>query len=333
MVMVKANAYGSGSVEIARFLSTRHIDYLAVAYIDEGIHLRQAGITLPILVLNPEDEALGSLAEYQLEPEIYDLEGLEKINLLATKGGNRMSVHLKIDTGMHRLGFELDQLEEIKNELKKMPLIKVKSVFSHLSASDDPEQDGFTKRQIDHFKQVKTIFDEVTPEASYHILNSNGIFRFPEAQFNMVRIGIGMYGIGLPKRIGLEPVHTLKSTISQIKMISQGETIGYNRAGKAPKDGKIATIGIGYADGLIRKAGNGRYAVSIRGKRAPIVGNVCMDMTMVDISDIQEALPGDEVIVYGKEPSVDELARAADTIPYEIFTNISARVKRVYVNE
>ena len=333
MVMVKADAYGSGSVEIARFLSSRQVDYLAVAYIDEGIQLRKAGISLPILVLNPEDDAIPSLFEYALEPEIYNIAGLEKIHHFAHQAGEVVSVHVKVETGMHRLGFELEELETLSHTLAKMPEIQIGSIFSHLASSDDPLQDTFTQLQIDTFKKAKDILHPVALGAKYHLLNSNGIFRFCEAQFDMVRIGIGMYGIGLPDWVQAEPVHTLKTTISQIKSIQPGETIGYSRAGKAPRKMRIATIGIGYADGLIRKAGNGRYAVNINGAKAPIIGNICMDMTMVDITNIPNVETGDEVIIFGNDPGIDALATAADTIPYEIFTNISSRVKRIYVNE
>ena len=344
MVMVKASAYGSGSVEVAKLLEFQQVDYLAVAYADEGVELRKAGIQLPILVLNPEEATFDHLIRFNLEPEIYNFNLLKKyIHFLQSfsKKENH-SIHLKLDTGMHRLGFEKKDIPELISILKSNKnILKIKSIFSHLAGSENPEHDKFTKKQFSIFeKNNKKISECIGYQPMRHILNSGGIVRFPEIQLDMVRLGIGLYGIDesniLQKQ--LQAVFTLKATISQIKKIKKGETIGYGRMGKADKNMRIATLSIGYADGLLRKAGNGNYAVLIKGKKAPIIGNVCMDMTMADISKIPDAKEGDEVIVFGIDEngnkiSVQKLAKCLGTIPYEIFTSISGRVKRVYVQE
>lgn len=334
LAMVKASAYGSGSVEVAKLLEFHRVDYLSVAYTDEGKELRKAGISLPILVLNPEERSFETILRYRLEPEIYSLGSL-KAWLAFLGKGKKAEVHLKLDTGMHRLGFERRDLPELLELLGSHPNLMVKSIFSHLAASDAPVHDDFTRLQVDNFQ---FLYGEISAVLGYkplrHVVNTGGIARFPAFHFDMVRLGIGLYGIDSS---GLQPklrtVNTLKATISQIKEIPAGETVGYNRRGVAEHNIRTATLSIGYADGLLRLAGNGRYAVGIRGKRAPIVGSVCMDMTMVDVSQIPEAREGDEVIVFGEHFPVTELADALQTIPYEVFTNISDRVKRVYVQE
>jgi len=336
MAMVKAAAYGSGSYEVARLLEFQNVDYLAVAYTDEGVELREAGIRLPILVLNPEEASFDTLIRHRLEPEIYSLEGLKKlVKYIEYQELNQYPIHLNFNTGMNRLGFEEEDMDELAHFLNTHTNVRVASVFSHLAGSDDVQFDDFTQQQITQFnflyKKINTLTN-ITPMR--HILNSGGIVRFREHQMDMVRLGIGLYGIGCAEiQDELDVVSTLKATISQIKTVRQNETIGYNRAGKSSLDMRIATVSIGYADGFLRQLGNGRGSVIIHGKEARTVGNICMDMCMVDISDIPEAREGDEVIIFGKEKPVQQLADELQTIPYEVFTNISGRVKRVYFQE
>ena len=334
IAMVKASAYGSGSVEVAKLLEFQKVDYLAVAYADEGVELRKAGIQLPILVLNPEEAVFEVLEKQNLEAEIYSLELLEKfVHHFSNKKSNIL-IHLKLDTGMRRLGFEEKDLDSLISILKKNKHVKIQSIFSHLVGSETNEHDNFTKKQVARFqKMYDKICGGLKIHPMRHILNSSGINRFPQYQMEMVRLGIGLYGIDGSQSIQnqLQKVHTLKATISQIKNINKGETIGYGRKGKAKKAMRIATISIGYADGLMRSVGNGKFSVLIQGKRANIVGNVCMDMCMVDVTETPEAATGDEVIIFGKDPTVEELAHVMGTIPYEIFPIISNRVKRVYL--
>ena len=334
IAMVKASAYGSGSVEVAKLLEFYRVDYLAVAYADEGVELRNAGIQLPIIVLNPEEASFDSFLKYNLEPEIYSIRLLQQF-LDFLPANTQVPIHLKIDTGMHRLGFESSDLPELLSLLTDNRLV-VTSMFSHLAASDMPQHDEFTEQQVAHFiKLSDAIISQLPNRPDRHILNSNGIIRFPQYQFDMVRLGIGLYGIdssGLVQE-QLKVVNTLKASISQIKTVQNQETVGYNRSGKIASTKRIATINIGYADGLARKAGNGRYQVGIRAQLAPIIGNVCMDMCMVDISNIPQAQVGDEVIIFGKQPTVEDLAKCLETIPYEVFTGVSNRVKRIYYRE
>ncbi|MES2622770.1 MAG: bifunctional UDP-N-acetylmuramoyl-tripeptide:D-alanyl-D-alanine ligase/alanine racemase [Bacteroidota bacterium] len=339
MAMVKAFSYGSGSFEIANMLQFSRVDYLAVAYADEGVELRKNGITLPIMVMNPEQRSFETLIQYNLEPEIYSLSLLERFSeilaLLRSGDGSKYKIHLELETGMNRLGFNKDEIPELLIRIKLNNQLQIASVFSHLAASEDNVYEDFTKEQIKNFE---TMSNAVCGEFDYkilkHILNSNGITRYTKAQFDMVRLGIGLYGIDSSGKVSDKLMHvsTLKTTISQIKHVKKGDTVGYGRVGKVSKDKTIATVGIGYADGLSRKLSdkNGRMLVS--GKLAPIIGNVCMDMTMLDITGI-EASEGDEVIVFGNNPTVEEIAEAAETIPYEILTGISTRVKRVYFQE
>jgi len=341
MAMVKASSYGSGSYEIANVLQFHHVDYLAVAYADEGVELRKAGITLPIMVMNPEEQGYDSMIEYGLEPEIFSMRIIRlfseamKRHVSLTSENNAIPVHIKLDTGMHRLGFEEEQLPELISFLKEHKNISVRSVFSHLSSADEAKQDEFTRSQISMFEKMRI---EIEKRIGYstigHILNSAGISRFPDAQFDMVRLGIGMYGIGCNagEQKQLEFVNTLKTTISQIKNIKAGDSIGYNRKYVAPKDMRIATVPIGYADGLSRKLSNGKGKMIINGKVAPIVGNVCMDMCMLDITNINSN-ESDEVIVFGNEYSILQFANDSETIPYEVLTAMSRRVKRIYYQE
>jgi len=334
MAMVKASGYGSGSAEVAKLLEFHQVDYLGVAYADEGIELRQAGVRLPILVLNPEPASFDALARHHLESEVYSLTLLDELIRFASKN-RELAIHLKLDTGMHRLGFEPADLPALTERLRAHPNLRVRTVFSHLSASDAPAHDAFTHAQAAAFT---ALYEPIAAALGYrplrHIANTSGIARFPEYHFDMVRLGIGLYGVGSGTlQEQLQVVNTLKATISQIKEIPPGDTVGYNRNGPVTRPSRIATISIGYADGLLRLAGNGRYSVLVHGLRAPTIGNVCMDMTMVDVTHIPAAREGDEVVVFGEQPPVQELAACLQTIPYEVFTNIAERVKRVYWQE
>jgi alanine racemase len=336
MLMVKAAAYGTGSLEVARALAYHQASYLAVAYADEGIELREGGIHLPIMVLNPEEAVFDSMLRYQLEPEIYSLRLLNAFGNFTLEAGHPVGIHLKLDTGMHRLGFEATALEAVMDLLESFPQLHVKTAFTHLAASDDPELDNFTRKQIRQFEQM---YSQLVQRLGYrperHVLNSGGILRFPEYQMEMVRLGIGAYGVdetGIAQA-SLRAVLKLTARISQIKELPAGATVGYGRAGKIVSPSRIATVSIGYADGLSRRAGNGKFQFLIKGETAPVVGRVCMDMCMVDISHIPEAEEGDEVVVFGEEWPVSHLARALDTISYEVFASISPRVRRVYVQE
>ncbi len=334
LVMVKAAAYGSGGAEVAKLLEFHKVDYLGVAYADEGIELRQAGVQLPILVLNPEASGFDAMHRYRLEPEVYSLRQLADLIRFAGRD-KQQSLHLKLDTGMHRLGFETEDIPVLTETLRQHPNLRVLSVFSHLAASDAPQHDGFTRRQADIFlKNFAPIEAALGYAPLRHIVNTGGIARFPDYHFDMVRLGIGLYGIdssGLQDQ--LRVVNTLKATISQVKLVPAGDTVGYNRNGTVRRPSRIATISIGYADGFLRLAGGGRYAVMVHNRLAPTVGNVCMDMTMIDVTEIPEAREGDEVVVFGEGPPVQDLAAALQTIPYEVFTGISERVKRVYWQE
>lgn len=347
MAMVKAFSYGSGSFEIANVLQFHRVDYLAVAYTDEGVELRNAGITLPIMVMNPEEQSFDSMLKHRLEPEIYSFRLLNQFSDFLKKIALKtpFSVHLKIDTGMHRLGFSTDTIDELILRLKNEPSISIKSVFSHLSASDEPQHDDFTQWQIAQFniakKKISDAFSTPGNHILSHILNSSGAMRFPEFQMDMVRLGIGLYGVAPDDETQreLQNVAVLKTTISQIKKINKGESIGYNRSAVASKELITATVPIGYADGFSRKLGNGKGKMIIKEKPGmnkpffvPTVGNVCMDMCMLDITGI-DAREGDEVIVFGSDYPIAEVAKDAGTIPYEILTGISRRVKRVYFQE
>ncbi len=335
MVMVKAAAYGSGSIEVGRLLQFQKVDYLAVAYADEGVELRKAGVSTPIMVLNPEKATFDIIVRHRLEPEIYSLNLLRQF-IAFLPPNQKASIHLKLDTGMHRLGFEQQDLSTLIDILIQNPQLKIASVFSHLSASDKEIHDTFSQQQFALFQAMN---QEISQQIGYqplrHILNSNGIIRFPQYQLDMVRLGIGIYGVDMNdlRDSNLQTVLSLKASISQIKIVQKNETIGYNRKGKALNAMRIATISIGYADGLLRRAGNGSYAVLIHGKKALTIGNVCMDMTMVDITEIPEANEGDEVIIFGKDNPVENLAKCYESLTYEVFTGISERVKRVYYQD
>lgn len=333
MVMVKAFAYGSGSTEIANLLQYHKVDYLGVAYADEGVELRKNNITLPIMVMSPTEESFTTLLQHKLEPEVFSFKVLNRF-LQFLKGRNA-SIHLKLDTGMHRLGFEEADIDSLIKTLKENPSLHVASIFSHLAGADDATHDSFSTHQVNHFQKIADrISTELGYKPIYHILNSPGILRLPQYQMDMVRLGIGLYGVDptIEKIEGLKTVATLKTIVSQIKQIKQGDTVGYGRRGKAEKPLSIATIAIGYADGFSRAFSRGAGKVWINGSLAPVIGNVCMDMTMVDVTGIA-VQEGDEVIVFGNELPIQQVADAANTIPYEILTNTSERVKRVFVAE
>ncbi|MCR4828118.1 MAG: bifunctional UDP-N-acetylmuramoyl-tripeptide:D-alanyl-D-alanine ligase/alanine racemase [Bacteroidales bacterium] len=340
MAMVKASSYGAGKVEVANILQFNHVDYFTVAYCDEGVELRRNGITLPIMVMNPEEESFDNIIRYNLEPDIYSFRVLQRFSeavKLYNKNGQKTAIHIELDTGMHRLGFVTDQLHELARLLKDpdSPL-QVKSIFSHLACSEDPAMDDFTRGQIARFQADSALLKQALCDDGIccHILNSSGITRFPEAQMDMVRLGIGLYGISPEPQVQqhLTPVSTLKTRISQIKDIPAGDSVGYNRRWIAEHDSRIAIIPIGYADGLSRHLGYSNGRVEINGVEVPIIGSVCMDMCFVDVTGVN-CNEGDEVILFGSAHLLTQMAEAAGTIPYEILTAVSPRVKRVYVTD
>jgi alanine racemase len=336
MAMVKAFAYGSGGVEIGSILQYHQVDYLGVAYADEGVELRNSGVTTPVMVMNPETTAFDAIIEHNLEPELYSFGLLQELDgYLIREGISQYPVHIELETGMNRLGFDINQIALLAQALRS-PSFKVRSVFSHLAASEDPAQDEFTRLQADRFRVAAADLEHLLGYTVLkHISNSAATIRHPQLEFDMVRLGIGLYGVdsAATNKMNLETVATLRSTIAQIKHLRKGESVSYNRRAVLNRDSIIATVRIGYADGYPRRLGNGRGKMIVAGKSAPVVGTVCMDMTMIDITDIPGVAEGDDVIVFGKALPVQELAAAADTIPYEIMTGISQRVKRVYFEE
>jgi alanine racemase len=337
MAMVKAFSYGSGSFEIANILQFNNVDYLAVAYADEGVELRKNGIVLPIMVMNPEEAAFDQIFSFKLEPDIYSLRLLDEFILAVKENGvEDVRIHLEIETGMNRLGFTEAELEIALEKIALYPAIKIASVFTHLAASEDQSLDAFTDQQVEIFERASSkVIRQFDYKIIRHCLNSTGITRHAKYQYDMVRLGVGLYGVdsSLVIQNKLLPVSTLKTTISQIKKVEAGESVGYGRIGVVNQPKTIATIGIGYADGLSRRLSNGAGFMRVNGKLAPVIGNICMDMTMLDVSDISNAEEGDEVIVFGADPTVQNLAKAIGTIPYEILTGVGGRVKRVYLQE
>ncbi len=334
MAVIKALAYGSGSKEMARHLLNHGVNYLAVAYVDEGVKIRESGINAPIMVMNPHPEAFTSILANNLEPEIYSLALLKE--LIAFLQGKELSIHIKIETGMHRLGFIDSEIAELSELLAENQNIQVASIFSHLVGSENPDHDDYTHKQASKLYLIATELRKHITNSSpmLHLLNTGGVTRFPQYQFDMVRLGIGLHGFSpngndMPY---LEPAEKFRSFISQIRKVKKGETIGYSRQGKAIFDMEIATIGVGYADGFSRQFSNGRGRVYYNGHLLPVIGNVCMDMTMIDVSG-QNAKLGDEVILFGDSPRIEQLASILNTIPYEILAGISERVKRVYTYE
>jgi len=333
MAMVKAFAYGSGSEEVAALLQYHRVDYLGVAYADEGVELRKKNISLPIMVMNSIEDSFDLILANKLEPAIYSLKMLRALeNFLS---GREVRIHLEVETGMHRLGLNDFEMNEVLELLKHSKNIDVASVFSHLAGSDESIHDGYSKEQFEKYQaSYDKLSDGLGKKPLRHILNSAGILRLPSFQMDMVRLGIGLYGVDptADRFAQLQQATALKTVISQIKRIKKGETVGYGRKGVAEQELTIATIAIGYADGFSRSFSRGRGHVLVNGKKAPVIGNVCMDMTMIDITGIS-AKEGDEVIIFGDGLSIHEVAALIDTIPYEILTNTSSRVKRVFVSE
>ena len=329
--VIKATGYGSSAIELAKFYEQIGVDYLAVAYTYEGVELRENGITKPILVFNPEIDFFKILLEYNLEPTFYDFSQFEKFKECDI---DELKIHLKLDTGMHRLGFEESQIDKLLQYLESNKKLKVASIFSHLAASEDKEMDNFTYKQILLFEKM---YDKIQSVLSYnpmrHILNSAGIIRFPEAHFDMVRLGIGMHGDDTSDTISkkLKAVHTLKTKIIQIKLIKPGEGIGYGIRYKKNDIRKIAIIPLGYADGLFRLFGNKNNIAWVNGAKIPFVGNVSMDTCFIDVSSLENVKTGDEVEIFGSNISLQECARSVNTISYEILSRIAPRVRRVYV--
>ncbi|MRT94540.1 bifunctional UDP-N-acetylmuramoyl-tripeptide:D-alanyl-D-alanine ligase/alanine racemase [Ancylomarina sp. 16SWW S1-10-2] len=334
VAMVKAFSYGSGSTEIANLLQYNRVDYLAVAIADEGVDLRMSGISTPIIVMNPELHSFETMIDYNLEPEIYSISVLKNFESILKKSGlNNYPIHVKLDTGMYRMGFEDSNLEELIAYLKGNPQFHIKSIFSHLAGADEAIHDEYTEEQINKFvKWSHQIQSAFSYHIDRHILNTAGIERFPKAQFEMVRLGIGLYGVSSTNQNMLQNVSSLKTNISQIKWVEKDQTVGYSRKGILNRRSRIGVIPIGYADGFNRKLSNGVGEVMVNGSLAPVVGNICMDMCMIDLTDI-DAKVGDIVTIFGDDYPLSKMAQKLDTIPYEILTTVSRRVKRIYFQE
>ena len=332
LAVVKAFAYGNEADEIALYFQNLEVDYFAVAYTNEGVALRNAGVTKPILVLHPLPIGFENLIKHSLEPSIYNARVLHEFNQVAAdKKQKNYPIHLKFNTGLNRLGFSEDDIEELYVKINPSETVEIKSIFSHLAASEDLNEKEFTLQQIASFKSIAEKFTQIFGfQPMLHLSNTSGILNYPEAHLDMVRSGIGLYGFGNSEKENkhFKPIASLKSVISQIHNIEEGETVGYNRAYKSKAPMRTATIPIGHADGIGRPYGNGKGGLIINGKRAPIVGNVCMDMIMVNVTDI-DCQEGDEVIVFDASHTAEDLAHAANTISYELITAISQRVKRI----
>jgi len=337
MAMVKAFSYGNGNEEIANLLQFEGVDYIAVAYTDEGVSLRKAGITIPIMVMSPEPDSFDRMISWKLEPEIFNMHSLKRFtDIASTLGVMHYPIHIKLDTGMHRLGFTEYEIDDLGKILPNNMHAKVASIFSHLAGSDTVLLDDFTALQSSRFEAMSSqLTDYLGYRPIRHLSNTAGISRHKSLHFDMVRLGIGLYGIDANEKIQkrLQPISTLKTIIAQIKELPVGETVGYSRKGIINRASRIATVAIGYADGYYRSFGNGKAYMLVNGKPANVIGNVCMDMCMIDITGMEQVNEGDEVIVFGEKLPVSKLAQWADTIPYEIMTGISQRVKRVYVND
>ncbi len=333
IVMVKAFSYGSGSHEIANVLQYNRVAYLAVAFADEGVDLRNRGITLPVMVMNPYQTDFENIVQYRLEPVVYDFEMLHQFGkYLDQVGEKQFPVHLKLNTGMNRSGFNADQIDEFTEAVKRYSGMAVQTLFSHLAASDEARHDAFTREQAGRFKKMCSEIENATQSSiKKHLLNSAGIERFPEFQFDFVRLGIGLYGVSVDYE-DIRQVGRLKTRIAQIRQVQPGETVGYARKGKVDEPKTIATIPIGYADGFRRSLSNGKGKMWVNGKLCPVIGNVCMDMTMIDITGMKASVD-DEVVIFGPELSIETVAQWLETIPYEVLTGVAARVKRIYVKE
>lgn len=336
LVLVKANAYGHGAVEFAGMMEEAGADYLAVAYPIEGIELRQAGIKSPIMVLTAGTDSFEQIVNYGLEPGIPNMYSLKVLcNVLEKRGMSGFPIHIKLDTGMHRLGFMTDELDELQDFLKTCNTVRVKSVYSHLAAADDPSCDDFTKEQIALFqKNADRLSDAIGYKPLYHILNSAGIERFPEYQFDMVRLGIGIYGVSALPGDHLSTVASFKCKILQIKTLKPEDgTIGYGRHGRISPEGTvIATIPVGYADGVDRHLSCGKGYFTVNGHRVPTIGNICMDMCMLDVTGT-DAKVGDTVTIFGEDPKITDLAAILGTIPYEVLTSVPRRIQRIVVHK
>lgn len=332
--MVKASAYGAGSFEVAKTLEDQRVDYLAVAVADEGADLRKAGIHCPIIIMDPEVSAFKTMFDYKLEPEVYSFQMLEELIKAAEREGvANVPVHIKVDTGMHRLGFAPSDMPRLAERLHRQSTVIPRSIFSHLVGSDSDRFDPFTRRQIETFEAAAAdLQKEFNHKIIRHICNTAGIERYPGAQFDMVRLGLGLYGIDPYTNRILHNVTTLKTTILQIHDVPADETVGYSRKGVLSRDSRIATLPIGYADGLNRRLGNGHAYCLVNGKKAPYVGNICMDVCMIDVTDI-DCKEGDKAIIFGDDLPVTVLSDVLETIPYEILTSVSGRVKRIYYQD
>jgi len=332
--MVKASAYGAGSYEIAKTLQDHQVDYLAVAVADEGVELRKAGITCPIIIMNPELTAFKTMFDYRLEPEVYSFGLLSELVKAAEKEGvTNFPIHVKVDTGMHRLGFLPEEMHRLVNQLTEQSSVVPRSVFSHFVGSDSDGFDTFSRHQFDLFQQASATLQAAFPHKILrHICNSAGIERFPEAQMEMVRLGLGLYGVSPIDNHIMHNVSTLKTTILQIHDVPADETVGYSRRGSLARPSRIAALPIGYADGLNRRLGNGRCYCLVNGKQAPYVGNICMDVCMIDVTDI-DCCEGDTAVIFGGDLPVTVLSDTLETIPYEILTSVSNRVKRIYFQD
>ncbi len=337
VAMVKAASYGAGDFEVAQMLHHQGVDYLAVAFADEGVLLRERGISMPIVVLNADEGSFGQMIRYRLEPEIYNFRSLHYFcEAVRRAGEENYPIHLKLDTGMHRLGFVEEELAQLCAILPTLGEIRVATLFSHLNCSDTPSEDDYSRAQIARYDRMSQQVQAALPYTVIrHTAQSAAIDRFPEAQFDMCRLGLGLYGFGFQHNPLLRPVSTLRTRIVQLKSLKKGECVGYGRAGKLERDSVTATIPIGYADGLDRHLGEGRWAMLVAGQRAPVVGRICMDSCMIDVTDIPNVQEGDEVVVFSpiKGNDLETMAHLLGTIPYEIMTSISGRVKRIYIKE
>lgn len=338
VAMVKAGSYGAGDFEVAQMLQHQGVDFLAVAFADEGVRLRERGITIPIVVLNADEGSFDVMIAHRLEPEIYSFRSLRDFaRAVGAAGESAWPVHIKLDTGMHRLGFVEEELCELADRLAGMPEVKVASIFSHLNCADEPSMDDYTRDQIARYDRMSGYLKERLPEPVIrHTANSAAIERFPEAQYDMCRLGLGLYGFGYRPNAELTPVSTLRTRIVQIKRrLKAGDAVGYGRAGVLERETVTATIPMGYADGLDRHLGCGRWSVRVCGRPAPIVGRICMDSCMIDITEIPQAREGDEAVIFSPEPghTAEDMARVLGTISYEVLTSVSGRVKRIYKKE
>ncbi len=337
VAMVKASSYGTGDYEVAQLLQHEGVPYLAVAFADEGVRLRERGITMPIVVLNADSDSFEQMVTYRLEPEIYSLHSLQTfVETIHRTGDEHYPIHLKLDTGMHRLGFVEAELPSLIAQLQGQHSVQVATIFSHLCCADDPAKDAFTREQIARYEAMSSsLIAALGYPVKRHLAASAAMLRFPEAQYDLCRLGIGLYGLGYPEGGELTPVVTLKTRIVQLKRLPAGATVGYGCEGMVARDTHLATIPIGYADGLDRHLGCGRWAMRVKGVEAPIVGRICMDSCMIDVTDVAGVREGDEVEVFspaaGHDPAA--MAKVLDTIPYEVLTAISTRVKRTYIKE